>query len=63
MEQYEFYLRMLDYSIQNIENLSKGKNIPIEEFKDYLKIDINRVKHYYEELKKELTTINTCLAK
>lgn len=63
MEQYEFYLKMLDYCIQNIENLTKSKNIPIDEFREYLKIDLSRVQHYYDELKKELTTINTCLAK
>ena len=59
MKQYEFYLDMLGCAIQNIENLNKGKNITIEVFKEYLQIDLDRLKHYYEELKKDLT--NSCL--
>ena len=54
MKQYEFYLDMLGCAIQNIENLNKGKNISNELFREYLKTDLDRVKHYYEELKKDL---------
>ena len=59
MKQYEFYLDMLGCAIQNIENLNNGKNISIEVFKEYLQMDLDRLKHYYEELKKDLT--NSCL--
>ena len=45
MKQYEFYLDMLGCAIQNIENLNKGKNISNKLFREYLKTDLDRVKH------------------
>lgn len=53
-EHYEFYLEMLDFSIQTIENLSNGQGLSSEEIYHYLKTDAERCRHYFDELKSEL---------